>query len=575
MKMKIKTELERVFKREDDEKLLDEITENYDKHAMNIISVQNARDAEKIEQELMEAFKTIRRWNTDFVYAYFKPDIDGVRVLYKALNEKKKELNIKTQTGQREKSFPNLTTLEKKYSVVPGTNVVQLEKSKKESPLEKMANTVKDKAVETVTDIRTKIQERDTDSHFSNHPLSTLMQYYRSAGLVGETSTAVLQTFGAINKLYYGIVSLSGSGKSFSIDKLFPLLPKGTVHTVNLSSKTAVSYQADEINKADIIYIPELQKAMDQKNSIVTEILKNITEGKDAKRDVRIQGKDAVEEYRIEAGKGVIFTLAIENKFKYDAEFARRVFPLYTDISQDQTDAILKYKASKRHANLGNQIKKGQLNLLKKHIRNMINYEPNYENVFAEVISDSVPRTMRARSYDDYYFNLIEAAAKFNSDDRLRTSNILFVGIEDVYTIQQLYWKQFNHGLLGIPPLGEDAYCIIQEGTQTKDQVYEQMRQSNHSLDTDLVTETLDQLTKKGFLKKQNGKRNPEYAILNSLPTLQEPDWQHFWDTSVDYMKEHYPQSFEKWISKQSQDGQVIIYDVLKDKEKVIANVAK
>ena len=49
--------------------------------------------------------------------------------------------------------------------------------------------------------------------------------------------------------------------------------------------------------------------------------VKGVTEGKDVSRTVRDQSTRSNEKYVITGDKGVIFTLAVENQFKYDAEF--------------------------------------------------------------------------------------------------------------------------------------------------------------------------------------------------------------------------------------------------------------
>ncbi len=383
--------------------------------------------------------------------------------------------------------------------------------------------------------------------------LHDVVDYYCSRNVVGEQDVCVLQTLGAINKLCFGIDSLSGSGKSFLVNALIDLLPDGSVYSMELSSKTAEFYQAEQINQCDIIYIPELQKAMSSK--LVVEILKNLTEGKSAVRTVRDQSVRQNMKYVISADKGVVFTLATENPFKYDREFARRVFVLHTDVSPEQTDRILKHKARSRHKSLETDVELS-FDALRAHIARCLDQEFSYENPFADYISEQIPRNIRARSYDDHLFNLINASTKFHYPSRMFGDGLLFVSIGDVYHIYNAYWEQFIHGLLGVPALGTEVMNVFEDGKLKDSQaVYKDLRQNKVYYPFDIVEQTLDALVDSGFLDKDDYKaRDPKYKVVRDIPSFNSFDWQACWESGVGFLDKYHPKLLNPWVSSQSDD---------------------
>lgn len=286
-----------------------------------------------------------------------------------------------------------------------------------------------------------KLEERVLDEFdFLGVNIQTLVDYYKQKGLVGEEGNSVVQTLAAINGISFGFYSKSGSGKSYLVDVLMDLLPGNSVYKMELFSETAGFYDCAEINKAKIIYIPELQKAMKKTNSIAAELIKGISEGRDVTRVVT-QGT-STRRYTIRADKSIAFTLASENEFKYDEELARRVLFLYTDESPEQTQNVILYKAAARHANGKNHLMNPEQEcVLKRHIANVMDAGFCFENPFAEYLAGLMPASLKSRSYIDHFFDLVEASAKFNHLHRVKEKGTLFLGIEDVSLIVDAYWQ--------------------------------------------------------------------------------------------------------------------------------------
>src|SRR3989338_1351699 len=220
----------------------------------------------------------------------------------------------------------------------------------------------------------------------------------------------------------FGIESMSGSGKSFTVDLLMKLLPEDYVYYMELASAKAHANNADEINKYEIIYIPELQKAANTGLTLV-ESLKNLAEGKDSTRMVWNHQTKNNDVYRIVGNKGLIFTLAIENDYKYDAELGRRFLIFNTDISEEQTQRIIQSKASTRHANA--KPNKERFDHLRNHIGYCLNLDTRYENPFSDYIATQVPIEMKSRTQVSYFFDLVEASAKFHINDRIKSNDIV------------------------------------------------------------------------------------------------------------------------------------------------------
>ncbi|MFC1704977.1 hypothetical protein ACFLZ6_01460, partial [Nanoarchaeota archaeon] len=180
----------------------------------------------------------------------------------------------------------------------------------------------------------------------SNSNLYDVVKYFRNKGVVGEEGLGVAITLALINRASFGVEGYSGSGKTFITDKLIELV-EDKVYRIGQASKMAVFGEVDKINGSEIIYIPELQKAMRDRNSPIIEVIKDLTEGKDATRVVTKRGGKGTEEYRIKSGVSVIYTLALENHFKKDEESSRRLIRFRTDSSTEHLNEIHGDKARK------------------------------------------------------------------------------------------------------------------------------------------------------------------------------------------------------------------------------------
>ena len=236
------------------------------------------------------------------------------------------------------------------------------------------------------------------------------------------------------------------------VDKLVEnLLPD--VYRIQQSSKLAIFNDIDRINGSKFIYIPELQKAMKDKKSPIIEVIKDLTEGKDANRIVTSRKGKGVKEYSIKKGVTIIYTLALENYFKKDEESSRRLIRLRTDSSQEHLDEIHESKAKNRYSIGKSQRAMKKLEQkVKEHVGECIALdEVNIIDPFSEYVAEIIPKTQKSVGYIDHYYSLLDGCAKFHYNQRQKVDingeTYLIVNLEDHYNVFQMYFNEFTQTL--------------------------------------------------------------------------------------------------------------------------------
>lgn len=450
--------------------------------------------------------------------------------------------------------------------------------------------------------------------------LFDVLQYYRHMGLVGEDRTCLIQTLLAIRKQSFGIEALSGAGKSATLDLLANhkkygdnvLLPQGSVYILQLSSKTAHMYDAKVINRAKLIYIEELQKAG---NSLeMTEFLKNLSEGKDVTRSVRDQAHRQNITQTIKKGKGIMYTLALENSYSNDAEMKRRFIVLNTNVSREQTINVVKRKAKERFAKDRLKILPDEkIALIKSHVADCLFEDEKiiYENPFSEFIGDLLPvPDQKIRSFSDHYFNLIEAStlfhkkgrAKFNTGE-VRLKKHIIVNLEDIAIVHQLYSEQFMRDVHSIPVMGLEILKVFDKIDYDKT-VFKQKQNLTSFVSEDKevpikwaaivdIRDTLknklniilshkvckdacDELYNAGYLLKNMNDRTPEYAIADKVHDFTNSiDWEMCFEEGLKNMREYFPELTNDWIKSQTMDNKIGFTDPLTNEKIYIKNMPK
>lgn len=292
--------------------------------------------------------------------------------------------------------------------------------------------------------------------------LNELVKYYKNQGVIGEESLVCAITLAAINGSSFGVEGYSGSGKTFIVDKLVNgLLP--AVYKIQQSSNLAIFSDVERINNSKFIYVPELQKAMQNKKAPIIEVIKDLTEGKDANRIVTSRKGNGVTEYSIQSGVTIIYTLAVENYFKKDNESSRRLIRFRTDASKEHLDEIHDYKARKRYT-IGQSSREARK--LERAVKEQINEcmvmnDLNIIDPFSGYITELIPKTQKSVGYIDHYYSLLDGCTKFHFNQRekfeINGEKYLLVNLEDHYTVFNMYFKEFIQTLKDLATDEEDV----------------------------------------------------------------------------------------------------------------------
>jgi len=587
-----------------DEGELKEFKENYSSYVSRLFDVKTKKAAQKLADDISPFVKLIHRWNFDpSRQRCIKGELDYVKVLKKGLEERAEQLGLGEIEGvDIKRKYPTLAHLAEEYD----QTIEVPEKSKKSSQKENECgevstleaivepsneklsddssssthsfsaeNKTSEKQKEQYDGVEEKKLEKvaaepsEIISSSSNIDLRDVDQFFEKNHLVGEKKTRLISTLGTAKKMSFGYVSLSGSGKSKSTYLIMDMFGPGIMYVMELGSDTVISYEAETINQHQVIFIPELQKAMDSGNQIVKELLKNVTEGRDGSRKVRNAGKGINETYSINGDLGVMFAMTPEHS--YDSEFSRRVFVLQTDISPEQTRRVIDSIANQAHAKEKRKIRKSKK--LTEHVNRCLelNGKLEYEIPFAEYVAGFIPeRTVRARSYANYLFDMVNASAQFHHGDRTFDDNVLFADLRDSHLImEKLFWKQYMKGLLGIPLVGEETLAIFQENDEglTADQIYFKHNEINQDINEKVSAAILDGLSRSGFLyrEQKKGKGGAKYFMRRAPPNLELQGFsmQKCLDDSVAYITREYGKSVcDNWLDRQvSQGNKIMAYD--------------
>ena len=222
------------------------------------------------------------------------------------------------------------------------------------------------------------------------------------------------------------IKAYSGTGKTVIMDAIFSLLPEEFYYVLEHLSETAVWYDAEKINRARFIAIPEAQKLPEA----VIEVVKTWGDGRSAFRkrtDVTIGDTVETQIY----AKYVFMCVAVENTkgaAYFDAELERRCMIMHTNPTVEQTERVLKHKLmdsavpkSKLTTMSDEEIEKLKEHVLKAVIERDDEDALHIKNPCAPFLFEAIPSAFPvSRSKVQYLLKLINAVARFYPDEILR-----------------------------------------------------------------------------------------------------------------------------------------------------------
>lgn len=335
-------------------------------------------------------------------------------------------------------------------------------------------------------------------------------QWYKNRGLVGETELALVQTVVAISgkTMGFGLEAPSGSGKSATMDLLVgrgdnsdeALIKRKYIYFKDAGSATSFFYDADEINSKRIIVFFELQK---DKSETTVEAIKSMTEGKSASRKVTKVSEGNVENQEIKP-KTVMYTLAIENDTKPDAELRRRCITMSTDVSKEQTAAVLNIKAKLRWDPESIKIMSDEeANEIRENVNAIMLMSFKVVNPFAEdfakIVAEIAP-DQKVRSMMEHFWDVFEGVVKVNALDRIMVNGgtTVIASIQDLYQTLDIYKSSFLRDVYSIPPLGD----VILRGFDDASVVEETKKQPMGNLGSFGIVETNSQWVDVNHLRK-------------------------------------------------------------------------
>ena len=245
--------------------------------------------------------------------------------------------------------------------------------------------------------------------------------------IIGEDKLAVTSALAYLledNNMV--IKAYSGTGKTVIMDAVFNLLPEEYYHTIEHLSETAVWYEAEKINRARVVAIPEAQKLPEG----VMEVIKTWGDNRPAFRkrtDVTIG--ETVEQTL--HPKFVFMCVAVENdkgSAYFDAELERRCMIGHTNPTAKQTESVIKHKLM--HVALPKKelltMSDDEIKGLKQHMLNAIGRRDDeramqLRNPCAPFLMEAIPSIFPvSRSKVQYLLKLINAVARFYDDEILR-----------------------------------------------------------------------------------------------------------------------------------------------------------
>ncbi|MBW2981522.1 hypothetical protein KY343_01450 [Candidatus Woesearchaeota archaeon] len=414
---------------------------------------------------------------------------------------------------------------------VPAQHQPSLEETVQAPDFDRMFSHEEDKRLAAMNE---RIQQTQAKLSTKNSMgLHDIVRNYKNQGVVGEESLVCAITLAAINGSSFGVEGFSGSGKTYVTDKLIELLPD--VYSVGQSSDLAIFNDENKINGSKFLYIPELQKAMQKRNAPIIEVIKDLTEGKDANRLVTTRSKKGgTKEFSIKKGISIIYTLAIENHFKKDEESSRRLIRFRTDSSSEHLEEIHSQKAKNRYT-LGHSKKAATRlqNRLREHVGECMDMKDvNIIDPFADYFAELIPKTQKSVGYVDHYYSLLDGCTKFHFNERTRFEIdgevYLVVNLEDHYNVFQMYFKEFVNTL------------------------------------KDLATDEEETHPREFDAKEPNWRKFFEegYKVMTESPELEA-------------LRDEYPQEVDNWYSSQVQNDVIATRDYKTGKAVAIVDMAE
>lgn len=292
--------------------------------------------------------------------------------------------------------------------------------------------------------IENKEEKYETENKIT---LEDITELFELQGVVGEKNLIKQLVCSSVNKSNFGLEGKSGSGKTLIMDKLIDILPN--IYSLNQTSGVSTFYDSELINESQFLYIPELQKALLNKNRSIIEIIKDLSEGKNATRIRTNSSRTGITKQEINPNITIIYTLANENNFTPDKELSRRFIRFQTDNSEKHIEKILESQANERILTTTNIVKKENLkHKAKKYIKECINNNYKIIDPFSKDIFSQLPNINESITKAKNYSSIVDGYTKFYNQQhvkiKFRNQTYLITNLSDHQEINKIQNKPFE-----------------------------------------------------------------------------------------------------------------------------------
>ena len=290
--------------------------------------------------------------------------------------------------------------------------------------------------------------------------------------IIGEDELGVVATLSyLLEDNNFVIKAYSGTGKTVIMEAVFGLLPKEYYHTIEHLSETAVWYDADNINRARFIAIPEAQKLPEG----VMEVIKTWGDQRPAMRKKTDVTTQDVTEQKLNA-KYVFMCVAVENtkgSTYFDAELERRCMIGHTNPTVKQTDAVVKHKLmdSAVPKSFMTTMSDEEIDELQAHIIDAVGRRDDenailLRNPCAPFISEAIPTLFPvSRSKVQYLLKVINAVGRFYPDEimHVEKDGVTYGLLTPKHTWLglRIYLNSFLNECLHMPSHGTDVLKLF------------------------------------------------------------------------------------------------------------------
>jgi hypothetical protein len=327
----------------------------------------------------------------------------------------------------------------------------------------------------------------------------------------------------------------SRSGKSLLIDILCDLVT--SVYFLKSCSDKALFGNSDEVNEHDFLYVIEYQ-ASSNGNETIKESFKLLTENKDATNDSKGNKE------RIYGGITILSTGADENRRiqNMDVEVSGRFIILKMSSDPEKTRQITEIQDAIDSGTLPDINFSGpRYERLKSHFAEVVaNRTTSFEDPFAHGFAEYLPNTQKSVYYRTLYKSLMKGSALFDHPNRIKADDKILLNVADIYMVYELYHQQYCDQLA---ELSEASYQSLEKSTSDPDA--KRKLQDDHRHEVDMIN--------------QSRSANVE--------------WQDVWNKAYSHMEERHPELLREWVSMQSREGKVVVYDPVRKRDVYLCDV--